>query len=167
VTPPAPPTASLRSLPNDPATRVEREALMMIVQVPHLVGADLIARAAAAGFSNATLAAVRDGVRSQLDSLGGAGWLERLKAAVPEPIAPLVEELAFAVLPVRAEHEDQLRRTAQSTVASLVDRHLQRQIADLNRQLQRVEGNGDDERRRELTRRLVGVQADRRMLPRV
>ena len=63
-------------------------------------------------------------------------------AGVPAPVVPLVEELAFLRLPVRAEQEEQLARTAQSTVAALVDRHLLRQKADLVRQLQRTEGGG-------------------------
>jgi DNA primase len=161
---PAPRPVTLRDLPNDPATRLEREALMMIVQVPHLVGGDLIHRAIDAGFSNRVLAAVRDSIKAQRDALGGAGWLDRLAAGVPAPVAPVVEELAFLQLPVRAEQEEQLTRTARSTVAALVDRHLLRQKADLVRQLQRTEGAADAERLRDLRRRLVGVEADRRML---
>jgi len=161
---PAPKSVTLRDLPNDPATRLEREALMMIVQVPHLVGGDLIHRAIDAGFSNRALAAVRDSVKAQRDALGGAGWLDRLVAGVPPAIAPVVEELAFLQLPVRSDQEEQLTRTARSTVAALVDRHLLRQKADLVRQLQRTEGAADAERLRDLRRRLVGVEADRRML---
>ena len=123
---------------------------MMIVQVPHLVGGDLIARAAGAGFHNATLAVVRDAIASQLDALGGSGWLDRLVAEVPET--------------VRSAEEEQLARTAKSTVAALVDRHLLRQKADLVRQLQRTEGAADTDRRRELRDRLVGVEAERRLL---
>jgi DNA primase len=162
--PPAPTVVRLRDLPNDPATRLEREALMMIVQVPHLVGGDLIHRAVDAGFSNRTLAAVRDAIKAQRDALGGAGWLDRIVAGVPAAVAPVVEELAFLQLPVRPEQEEQLTRTARSTVATLVDRHLLRQKADLVRQLQRTEGAADAERLRDLRRRLVGVEADRRML---
>lgn len=161
--PPRPP-ASLRSLPDDPATRLEREALMMIVQVPHLVGGDLIRRSTEVGFHNATLAVVRDAIGSQLGELGGAGWLERLAGEVPEPIAPIVQELAFLPLPVRVSEEEQLARTAKATVASLVDRHLLRQKADLVRQLQRTEGAADAERGRELRKQLVVVEADRRTL---
>ncbi|WP_345480478.1 DNA primase [Amnibacterium soli] len=161
---PTRPPASLRSLPDDPATRLEREALMMIVQVPHLVGGDLIRRSTEAGFHNATLAMVRDAVTSQLGALGGAGWLERLTAEVPEPIAPIVQELAFLPLPVRTAGEEQLARTAKATVASLVDRHLLRQKADLVRQLQRTEGAADAERFRALRQQLVVVEADRRTL---
>jgi DNA primase len=158
------PAASLRSLPDDPATRLEREALMMIVQVPHLVGGDLIRRSTEAGFSNATLAVVRDAVGSQLGALGGAGWLERLAAEVPEGIAPIVQELAFLPLPVVPTQEEQLARTAKATVASLVDRHLLRRKADLVRQLQRTEGAADADRLRELRQQLVGVEAERRVL---
>ena len=163
---PAPtrPAASLRSLPDDPATRLEREALMMIVQVPHLVGGELIHRASGAGFHNATLAVVRDAITSQLEALGGPGWLERLTAEVPETVAPIVQELAFLELPVRGGAEEQLARTAKQTVAALVDRHLLRQKADLVRQLQRTEGAADADRLRELRQRLVGVEADRRLL---
>ncbi|WP_375407302.1 DNA primase [uncultured Amnibacterium sp.] len=161
--PPRPP-ASLRSLPDDPATRLEREALMMIVQVPHLVGGDLIRRSTEVGFHNATLAVVRDAIGSQLAQLGGAGWLERLAGEVPDPIAPIVQELAFLPLPVRVSEEEQLARTAKATVASLVDRHLLRRKADLVRQLQRTEGAADAERGRELRKQLVVVEADRRTL---
>ena len=158
------PAASLRSLPDDPATRLEREALMMIVQLPHLVGGDLIHRATGAGFHNPTLAVVRDAIATQLGALGGAGWLERLTAEAGEQVAPIVQELAFLRLPVVGDDAERLARTAKATVASLVDRHLLRQKADLVRQLQRSETGSDPERLRELRQRLVGVEADRRML---
>ncbi len=158
------PAASLRALPDDPATRLEREALMMVVQVPHLVGGDLIRRSTEAGFHNATLAVVRDAIGSQLGQLGGAGWLERLAAEVPEPIAPIVQELAFLPLPVNPSQEEQLAKTAKATVAALIDRHLLRQKADLVRQLQRTEGAADAGRLRELRTQLVTVEADRRTL---
>ncbi|MFD1722147.1 DNA primase [Amnibacterium endophyticum] len=158
------PPASLRSLPDDPATRLEREALMMIVQVPHLVGGELIHRATGAGFHNGTLAVVRDAIGSQLGALGGAGWLERLTEEAGEQVAPIVQELAFLPLPVVGDDAERLTRTARATVAALVDRHLLRQKADLVRQLQRSEAGADPARLRELRQRLVGVEADRRVL---
>ena len=66
--------------------------------------------------------------------------------------------------PSVASQEEQLARTAKATVASLVDRHLLRQKADLVRQLQRTEGAADADRLRELRTRLVTVEADRRTL---
>lgn len=160
--PPRPPASGLRTLPDTPAARLEQQALMMIVQVPHLVGGDLIRRATAAGFSSRQLAAVRDGVGTQLDALGGPGWMERLTGAVPAEVAPIVQELAF--LPLPASGDDQLARTAKAVVAALVRRHLDRRIADLQSKLQRSGGGVDLGRARDLQRQLVGAEADRRAL---
>jgi DNA primase len=157
--------ASLRSLPQDPVTRLEREALMMIVQLPHLVGADLIHRAVGVAFTVPAFNAVRDAVTTQLGALGGAGWLERLMAELPPTVAPLLEELAVAPLPAQSKGDDaQLGRLAKGVVAALVDRDLLRQKAELIRQLQRTEAAADTEHRRALRIRLVDVEADRRML---
>lgn len=155
---------TLRSLPQDPATRLEQEALMVIVQLPHLVGAELIHRASAAAFSNRALAEVRDAVRGQLHALGGAGWLERLTEALPTPLRALPEELALVPLPARLRDEDALVPYARSVVARLVDRDLLRQKDELVKQLQRLEGAGDENRMRDLRVRIVGVESDRRML---
>jgi DNA primase len=158
--------ASLRSLPQDPMTRLEAEALMVIVQLPHLVGADLIHRAVGVAFSVPAFAAVRDAIAAQLGALGGAGWLDRLTAELPPTVAPLLEELALAPIPARAKGEDDaaLTRLAKEVVAALVDRDLLRQKAELVRQLQRMEAAADQEHRRALRIRLVDVEADRRML---
>jgi DNA primase len=163
---PAQRPASLRSLPQDPVTRLEREALMMIVQLPHLVGADLIHRAVGVAFTVPAFNAVRDAVTTQLGALGGAGWLDRLMAELPPTVAPLLEELAVAPLPAQSKGSDdaKLAQLAKGVVAALVDRDLLRQKAELIRQLQRTEAASDTEHRRALRIRLVDVEADRRML---
>lgn len=161
---PAPRPASLRALPQDPATRIERDALVAIVQLPHLVGTELIRRAVGAGFANPALAAVRDAIATQLGALGGPGWIERLAAELPPALAPLVEELAMLPLPARSTADDRLTGVARGFVTGLVERDLLRRKAELVRQLQRVESAADDEHVRELSRRLVDVEADRRML---
>jgi DNA primase len=153
-------------MPQDPITRLEGEALMMIVQLPHLVGADLIHRATGVAFTVPAFAAVRDAITTQLGALGGAGWLERLMAELPPTVAPLLEELAVAPVPARAKGDDDaaLARLAKGVVAALIDRDLLRQKAELIRQLQRTEAAADAEHRRALRIRLVDVEADRRML---
>jgi DNA primase len=156
----------LRSLPPDPITRLESEALMMIVQLPHLVGADLIHRATGVAFTVPALAAIRDAITTQLEALGGAGWLERLMAELPPTVQPLLEELAVAPLKARQKGDEDaaLARLAKGVVAAHVDRDLLRQKAELIRQLQRTEASADAEHRRALRIRLVDVEADRRML---
>ena len=111
-------------------------------------------------------AAVRDAITAQLGALGGAGWLERLMGELPPTVAPLVEELALAPLPARPKGDDDvvLGKLARGVVATLVDRDLLRQKAELVRQLQRMEAAADTEHRRALRIRLVDVEADRRML---
>jgi DNA primase len=158
--------ASLRGMPQDPVTRLERDTLMMIVQLPHLVGADLIHRAVGVAFSVPAFAAVRDAIAAQLGALGGAGWLDRLTAELPPTVAPLLEELALAPIPARSKDADDAApaRLAKEVVAALVDRDLLRQKAELVRQLQRMEAAADQEHRRALRIRLVDVEADRRML---
>jgi DNA primase len=138
----------------------------MIVQLPHLVGAELIHRAVSVAFTVPAFATVRDAITTQLGALGGAGWLERLMAELPPTVAPLLEELAVAPLPARSSGEEDaaLARLAKGIVAALVDRDLLRQKAELIRQLQRMEAAADTEHRRALRIRLVDVEADRRML---
>jgi DNA primase len=155
---------TLRALPQDPATRLERDALMVIVQLPHLVGVDLIQRASTAVFTNRALAEVRDAVHSQLHALGGSGWLERLTEALPGALQGLPEELALMPLPAKLRDEDALVPYAKSVVAHLVDRDLLQQKDELVKQLQRLEGANDEVRMRDLRVRIVGVESDRRML---
>src|SRR5690554_5101493 len=50
---------SISNLPSDPATRLERDAIITILQQPTEVGRPLVERAAQAGFANASLAVVR------------------------------------------------------------------------------------------------------------
>ena len=129
-----------------------------------LIGADLIGRGVGSGFANASLAAVRDAIATQLERLGGEKWLERVADELPAPLAPLVEELAVAPLPAHAESEADLTVDARSLVAAIIDRHLLHEKATLVRQLQRVQQSGDPARVRELRVRLVGLETERRAL---
>ncbi|WP_375400693.1 DNA primase [uncultured Amnibacterium sp.] len=158
------PRPTLRSLPQDPAARLETEALMVILQFPNLVGDELIARATDSGFSNASLAAIRDAVAVQAGRTGGPGWLERVAGELPGQIAPLVEELAVAPLPARAADDTELTAYVQSVVRSLVVRDVLRLKVEVLQQLRRSESVADPERRRALNVRLVQLESDRRML---
>lgn len=158
------PRPTLRSLPQDPAARLEIEALMVILQFPHLVGDELIERATDSGFSNASLAAVRDAVAAQAGRTGGPGWLERVAGELPGQVAPLVEELAVAPLPARAVDDEQLTAYVRSVVRSLVVRDVLRLKVEVLQQLRRSESAADPERRRALNVRLVQLESDRRML---
>jgi DNA primase len=153
---------SLVHLPSDPATRLERDAIMAILQQPLEVGRPLVERAAQTGFSNASLAVVRDAIAASLDSLESTGWLERIIDEVPAPFSTLVKELGLAPIPEKSGRE--LAAYCQGIASSLIDRDLLRRKADLLGRLQRTDSAQEPERYTELQRELVRVEAERRAL---
>ena len=116
---------SLRHLPADPVTRLEREALMAMLQYPEQVGRDLVLRASQVRVANRSLAVVRDGVAASIDAFGSRGWLDRVIEEVPAPFAGLVKELGMAPLPERTERE--LATYCHGVTISLIERDLLRQ----------------------------------------
>ncbi|WP_066520320.1 DNA primase [Curtobacterium ammoniigenes] len=153
------PRATMRALPNDPVTRMERDAVMAMVQQPTLVGGPLLGLAAAARFSNPTLAVVRDGVVANIDAVADPAWLDRVLADVPEPLRTLVQELALAPIPARSDED--LAAYCTSIVTALVERDLLARKASLLGQLQRADPREHAERRAELQRQLVEIDAQR------
>ncbi|WP_345764486.1 DNA primase [Diaminobutyricibacter sp. McL0608] len=152
---------SLVSLPTDHATRLERDALMAMLQYPSMVGIDLTRRATQTAFANQSLAVVRDGIATTLDSFDSPDWLARIAQEVPAPFSTLVTELGVAPIPERSEKE--LSAYVRGVTSSLVERDLLRRKADLLGRLQRA----DPEQREAYTalqRELVQIEADRRKL---
>ncbi|WP_166864929.1 DNA primase [Salinibacterium sp. ZJ70] len=158
---PAQQEASLTELPTDPVTRMERDALMAILQYPQSVGQALIAKATEARFANQTLAIVRDAVRANLDHATGQNWLQRISEEVPPGFGKLVMQLGVAPLP---ERKEQLPAYCRSVATSLVDRDLLRRKSELLGAMQRARADGDREREAELGRQSVALESERREL---
>lgn len=156
------PVAGLRLLPNDPITRMERDAVMAMVQQAGHVGAPLLGLAAAATFSAPMLSVVRDAVVANVDAIGAGDWLERLLQDVPGPFRGLVQELALAPIPARTDED--LALYARSIVVALVERDLLARKASLLGQLQRADPNEQADRRAEIQRQLVDIDAQRMRL---
>lgn len=153
--------ASVTRLPGDPATRLERDALMAMLQHPDLVGHQLLERATRVEFSNPSLAVIRDGIATTLGDAGSPGWLTKISGEVPRPFAALLGELAVAPLPERSERE--LAAYATSVTSSLIERDLLRLKRELLGALQRADP-ADREAYARLQRRLVEIEAERRAL---
>src|SRR5690606_36326475 len=119
---------TMATLPNDPASRVERDAVMAILQQPAEVGVELVARASAATFSNASLAVVRDAIAANLDAIDSPSWLERIIEEVPAPFSTLVKELGLALIPEKEGRE--LTVYCQGIASALIDRDLLRKKAE-------------------------------------
>jgi DNA primase len=153
--------ASLTELPTDPVTRMERDALMAILQFPQAVGPALVAKAVEARFTNQTLAVVRDGIRAQLDALDSPEWLQRVGEEVPQGFESLVTQLGVAPIP---EREEQIAVYCRGVVTSLVDRELLRRKGELLGAMQRARSEGDRERELSLSRASAALESERREL---
>jgi len=152
---------SMTELPTDPATRLERDALMAILQHPKDVGADYIARTARAGFADNTLAVVRDAIATSLEHVDAPDWLQRVSDEVPAVFSTLVKQLGVAPIPQRAEL---LGSYCKGVVASLLERDVLRRKKDLMGSLQRLDGASEPEKYAEAQRALVALEHERRAL---
>jgi DNA primase len=152
---------SMTDLPTDPATRLERDALMAMLQRPLDVGAEYIARASRVGFGDRTLAVVRDGIATSVEHIDRPDWLQLVSDEVPAMFATLVKQLGVAPIPQR---EELLASYCKGVVGSLIERDLLARKRDLIGSLQRVDATADPERYAEVQRDLVTVEAERRML---
>ncbi|MGV8884929.1 MAG: DNA primase [Microbacteriaceae bacterium] len=152
---------SLMTLPTDPATRLERDALMAILQHPTDVGTDFVARAGMVSFADNTLAVIRDAVTTSIEHVASPDWLQRVSDEVPALFATLVKQLGVAPIPQR---EEQLPAYCKGVVASLIERDLLRRKAELMGSLQRLDKSADPTRYAELQRELVESEAERRLL---
>ncbi len=161
--PPAEPRVvpSLVALPTDPTTRLERDALMAILQYPAEVGRDLVTRAVDVVFTDATLGVVRDAIATSLDRIESPEWVAAVTEEVPTPFASLVTQLSVAPIPERAEA---IALYCQGIVSALVDRDLLRRKRELLGSMQRLDATADPERFAEVQRELVRVEAERRAL---
>lgn len=163
---------SIRDLPNDPATRLERDALQAMLQYPDAVGVDLLRLGVDCRFGNATLAVVRDGIASALAAASVDGptagatatltvTVDRVIAEVPPPFASIVQQLAVLPVPQRATTE--LTAYVRGVVGALVDRELLRQKQELLGRLQRTDRT-DTATYAAIQRALVDLEHERRQL---
>ncbi len=153
---------SITQLPTDPVTRLERDALMALLQHPEAVGRDFALRVTQVAFSNSTLAVVRDGIAASMDSFDSPRWLERVAEEVPTGFAGIVHQLGVAPIPEKEGRE--LSIYCSGVAASLIGRHLLSRKAELLGRLQRTDATAEPERYRELQRELMQVESDRRVL---
>jgi len=152
---------SMTDLRTDPATRLERDALMAMLQHPADVGIDYIRRAASVGFGDQTLAVVRDGIATSIEHVDATDWLQRVADEVPALFSTLVKQLGVAPIPQR---EELLASYCKGVVGSLIERDLLRRKKDLMGALQRTDAAADPDKYKEIQRNLVTTEAERRLL---
>ena len=153
---------SLTELPTDPITRLERDALMAVLQHPSAVGRDYALRVSHATFSNTTLSVVRDGIAASMDAFESDRWLDRVADEVPAALSGMVNQLGVAPIPEQEGRE--LSIYCRGIAASLISRDLLSSKAELLGRLQRMDVAAEPENYQELQRELMRVEAERRSL---
>ena len=89
-------------------------------------------------------------------------WVEQLLQEVPEPLRPLVSELA--VVPLPASTADGVLRYCRDILARLFELQITRVKAEKMGQLQRLDASSDPEEFQRLNRELMQLEMQRRSL---
>jgi len=152
---------TMESLSKDPVTTLERDVLMVLLQHPDVVPAERATAVLSTQFSHAAIALVRDAMLSVFDQYQDGAWVSRVTAETPEALQPLVGQLSVAPLP---ESKAQTERYCLGVTATLLDRDLLRQKAELMSTLQRTDAATDPAGHRVVQEQLVTIEAKRRAL---
>ncbi len=165
---PLPPSASLPSFnrpdPRDPVAAMERQALEVALQEPSMLEGETWQRFSEARFSTPAYLAVHEAIRAT--GLGSTAdpvrWVEQLLQEVPEPLRPLVSELA--VVPLPASTPEGVLRYCRDILARLFELQITRVKAEKMGQLQRLDASADPEDFQRLNRELMELEMQRRSL---
>ncbi|CCQ46866.1 DNA primase [Pseudarthrobacter siccitolerans] len=150
--------------PRDPVASMERQALEVALQEPALLAGSVWDRFAAARFATPAFQAVHDAMRATGPALTAdpVRWVEHVMHEVPEPLRPLVSELA--VVPLPASTEEAVQKYCRDILARLFELQITRVKADKMGQLQRLDPAADPETYQRLNRELMMLEMERRAL---
>ena len=147
----------------DPAARMEKEALEVVLQQPTLLSAEQWQAFYAADFKVPAFAVLHSGIRAA--GMAGATpsqWVEQVRQEVPVELGSLVSELAVTPLPARTD--DDLVRYCRDIMNRLFELQITHQKGDLMGRLQRLGPQGDPAEFAALNRQLVDLEMKRRSL---
>ncbi|MCC3280649.1 DNA primase [Arthrobacter sp. zg-Y40] len=149
--------------PNDPAARMERQALEVALQQPGLLDAGQWERFKAARFTVPAYVAVHDAIRAAGDAgTVPAAWVERVREELPDALRGFVSELAVTPLPAR--DADALALYCRDILNRLFELQVTHLKAEKLGQLQRLDPNADPELFHQLNRELMDLEMQRRAL---
>jgi DNA primase len=162
--PPSNGPAFNRPDPRDPVAGMERQALEVVLQEPSVLGGGNWERFEASHFSTPAYAAVHAGIRATgvAQSADPVAWVEKVRQEVPDPLRPLVSELAVTPLP--ASTPEAMQRYCRDILARLFELQITRIKADKMGQLQRLDAAAYPEEFQRLNRELMQLEMQRRAL---
>jgi DNA primase len=150
--------------PRDPVASMERQALEVALQQPGLLAGAVWDRFAAVRFATPAFQAVHDAMRATGPGMvvDPVRWVEHIMHEVPEPLRPLVSELA--VVPLPASTEEAVQKYCRDILSRLFELQITRVKADKMGQLQRLDPAADPETYQRLNRELMMLEMERRSL---
>jgi DNA primase len=150
--------------PRDPVASMERQALEVALQEPSLLGGGIWERFSSARFATPAFQALHDAMRASGPELIGepARWVGQVMEEVPEPLRPLVSELA--VVPLPASTTEGVQKYGRGILTALFELQITRVKADKMSQLQRLDPGSEHERIQQLQRELMMLEMERRAL---
>jgi DNA primase len=150
--------------PRDPVASMERQALEVALQEPAMLAGETWDRFSASGFRTPAYQAVHDAMRASGPGLtvDPVRWVEQVMHEVPEPLRPLVSELA--VVPLPASNAEGVLKYCRDILARLFELQITRVKADKMGQLQRLDASADPEEFQRLNRELMMLEMERRSL---
>lgn len=157
--------AAWRPDPRDPVAVMERQALEVALQQPQMLVGAAWTEFASARFAAPAHAALHSAVVAAGRPVGDesvAAWIERVRHELPEPLRPLLAELAVTPLP--ATTEESLERYCRDILAGLAELQITAQKAEMMGQLQRLDPSSAPEEFQRLNRGLMELELRRRAL---
>jgi DNA primase len=150
--------------PRDPVASMERQALEVALQEPAMLAGETWDRFSVARFKTPAYQAVHDAMRASGPGLTGdpVRWVEQVMHEVPEPLRPLVSELA--VVPLPASNAEGVLKYCRDILARLFELQITRVKADKMGQLQRLDASAHPEEFQRLNRELMMLEMERRSL---
>jgi DNA primase len=150
--------------PRDPVASMERQALEVALQEPAMLGGAAWERFATARFATPAYQAIHDAIRATAPGFSGDAvqWVEAVRQEVPEPLQPLVSELA--VVPLPAHTAEAVQKYCRDILARLFELQITRVKADKLGQLQRLDAAAHPEEFQQLNRELMMLEMERRSL---
>ena len=151
-------------IPRDPVASMERQALEVALQEPGMLGGGIWERFAAVRFATPAYQAIHDAIRATglAHADDSVMWVEKLRQEVPEPLQPLVSELA--VVPLPAHTAEAVQKYCRDILARLFELQITRVKADKMGQLQRLDAAAHPEEFQRLNRELMMLEMERRAL---
>ncbi|WP_144942292.1 MULTISPECIES: DNA primase [Kocuria] len=153
--------------PREPVSRMEREALEVVLQVPDLVPTTYWGHFESAGMTYRVHQVMHDALvtaRSEIGEQvqGGRVWLEAVRSHLPDQLHGYLAQLSVTPLP--AATEQQMRNYAVGVLTSLVEMHINREKSDKLAHLNRLNAQREPDLYQQLNRELLELELQRRSL---